>query len=384
MPIIHDLKFEYFGMHPERGFLPVKDPLISLPAEFSYLDSFGLQLSGLIKQGMVNTVAKDLPIPSQKELYSLDYQTLQLAWVRYAFIQSACVHSQQVRGAPISICKNIALPMYWLSKFLNKPPILSYDAYTLNNWQRKDPNGPIKVDNLELIQTFINDSDQAWFILIHVDIEYEAATAIRNLAEAVLAANKRFDDSEEVIKLALLNIDMALNNMIATMKRMPEGASPDKYYRIRPWIMSFENVIYEGVSEYGDRPQSFRGQTGAQTSIFQSLEAGLQVPPMESNELAGYLKEMRLYMPLGHREFIAEIEMISEVRDHIESRAAYLADIYNDCVDKICDILEIHLQYAIAYIHNKTSNPKGTGGTDFMRYLKSRLEERRARAYLKN
>lgn len=380
MPI-HDLKLEYFGMHPERGFLPVKDPLVSLPEEFGYLDSFGLKLPGLIKQGMVNTVAKGLPIPSRRQLYYLDSPSMQLAWVRYAFIQSACVHSQHT-GSPISICKNIALPMYWLSKFLKKPPILSYDSYVLNNWRRKDLNGPIKVDNLELIQTFIEDPDQAWFILIHADIEYEAATAIRNLVEAVLAADRKFDSDNDVIGCSLFNISEALNNMIATMKRMPEGASPNKYYRIRPWIMSFDNVIYEGVSEYKGQPQSFRGQTGAQTSIFQSLEAGLQMPPMKSNELARYLKEMRLYMPRGHRWFVKEIEAISEVRDFIKSRAMHLADAYNGCVDKICDFLEIHLQYAITYIHNKTTNPKGTGGTDFMRYLKSRLDERRARAYL--
>ena len=386
MPNVYDLKLEYFGMDPERGFLPVKDPLVSLPTEFGYLDSFGLQLPGLIKQGMVNKVAKKLPIPSRKELASLDEQTMQLAWVRYGFIQSACVHSQRT-GAPISICKNIALPMYALSRFLNKPPILSYDAYVLNNWKRKDPNGPIKVDNLKLIQTFIEDFDQAWFILIHVDIEYEAATAIRNLAEAVLSANSNRmfdDDAEDVFERALFNIFKALRNMIATMERMPEGASPGKYYKIRPWIMSFEKVIYEGVQEYAGLPQSFRGQTGAQTSIFQLLEAGLQMPPMESNELAGYLKEMRLYMPLGHRKLIMEIEGISEVRNFIKLRAPYLAEIYNKCVDGICDFLEMHFEYAITYIRRKTSNPKGTGGTDFMTYLKSRLNERRAGAYLRN
>ena len=383
----NSLNLEHFGMHPERGFLPVKDPLTSLPEEFSYLDSFGLQLPGLIKQGMVHTLAKDIPIPSRKRLCSLDGPVMQLAWMRYAFIQSALVHGQQTSN---KICKNVALPMYWLSKFMNKPPILSYDAYVLSNWKRKDPNGPIKVDNLKLIQTFINDSDQAWFILIHVDIEYEAATAIRNLAEAVSAAaeekaeeRRSIDDVENIIEHALFNVDKALGNMITTMKRMTEGASPDKYYKIRPWIMYFENVLYEGVREYDGRPQSFRGQTGAQTSIFQSLEAGLQMPPMESNELAEYLKEMRLYMPLGHRHFIKKIEDISNIRSFIECQAPRLAGIYNDCVDKVCDFLDMHLQYAIVFILNKTSNPKGTGGSEFMKYLKSRLNERRARAYLK-
>jgi indoleamine 2,3-dioxygenase len=270
--------------------------------------------------------------------------------------------------------------MWRLAKKLNKPPILSYDGYVLNNWKRKDPNGPIRVDNLELVQTFIEDTDQAWFILIHVDIEYKAATAIRNLWEAILAV-ERLD--EDALERALLGIDKALGDMIATMKRMPEGASPDRYYRIRPWIMSFENVIYEGVREYGSRPQSWRGQTGAQTSIFQSLEAGLQMPPMEINELAKYLKEMRLYMPYSHSQFIGEVEVRSRVREFIVNKAPHLADAYNCCVEKICDFLDIHFRYAVTYIFQKTTNPKGTGGSNFMEYLKSRLDERRAKAYLR-
>lgn len=377
IPKRENLELAYFDISAERGFLPRADPLTSLPEEWRYLDDFGRALPELIRQSTVNLEAGKLPIPSTQQLSSLCGGALQLAWARYVFIQSACVHSQE---PPLSICKNIALPVWRLSEILNKLPILSYDAYALNNWKRKNPTGPIKVDNLELVQTFIEDPDQAWFILIHVDIEYEAAMAIRNLREAVLAA-ERLD--EEVLECALLDIDKALGNMIATMKRMPEGTSPDTYYKIRPWIMSFEDVVYEGVEEYKGRSQSFRGQTGAQTSIFQSLEAGLQMPPMESNELAEYLNVMRLYMPHRHRQFIREIEARSHIREFIVWRAPYLARVYNCCVDKICDFLDIHFEYAVTYIHQKTSNPKGTGGTDFMRYLKSRLDERRAKAHIK-
>lgn len=377
IPKRENLELAYFGISAERGFLPREDPLTSLSEEWHYLDDFGRALPEMIKMGTVNFEAGKLPIPSTEQLSSLCGGALQLAWVRYVFIQSACVHSQKLS---FSICKNVALPTWRLSKILNKLPVLSYDAYVLNNWKRKNPRGPIKVDNLELIQMFIEEPDQAWFILIHVDIEYEAAMAIRNLREAVLAVESL---DEDVLECALLDIDKALGNMIATMKRMPEGTSPDTYHRIRPWIMSFEDVIYEGVEEYGGRPQSLRGQTGAQTSIFQSLEAGLQMPSMEINELATYLQLMRLYMPQSHRQFIRELEARSRVRDFIVWRAPYLAKAYNSCVDKICDFLDIHFGYAVSYIFKQTTNPKGTGGSDFMKYLKNRLDERRNKAYLK-
>lgn len=373
-----DLRLSSFGISQERGFLPDSDPLIFLQHGLEFLDYFGNQLPELIDSKNILAEAKYLPIPHDEYFKALDLKQLQLAWVRYCFIQSAYVHSQT--ATPISICRNIAQPMWAISKLLNKPPILSYDAYTLNNWKRKDKNGPIAVDNLELIQTFIRDFDQAWFILIHVDIENEAGLAIRNLKEAIVAS-----DMEDLFTLdsALAGINKSLENIINTMRRMPEGTSPDTYYKIRPWIMSFQDVVYEGVADLESKPQSFRGQTGAQTSIFQSLEAGLQMPKLEINELAKHLLDMRNYMPEGHRRFIMKVEEVSQVRK-CSAFSRSISEKYNGCVDKICDFLEIHFNYAVTYIHNKTPNPKGTGGTDFMRYLKGRLDERRQNAYIKN
>ena len=372
------LKLSDFGVSVNRGFLPDEDPLSIMPCGWEFLDNFGQRLPELIQSGRLLHEANCLPVPPDYYFAFLTERELQLAWVRYSFIQSAYVHVQE--NSPRLICRNIARPMWLISQVLNKPPILSYDAYTLNNWKRRNPVGNIEVDNLELIQTFIRDSDQDWFILIHVDIENRAGFAVKSLVQAISAV-----EAEDAVSLgfALLGINIALSRVLDTMQRMPEGTSPETYYKIRPWIMSFENVIYGGVEEFDGQSQSFRGQTGAQTSIFQSLEAGLQMPKLEVNELATHLMDMRKYMPEGHRRFIAEVESRSQVRDFIIRAAPELADEYNCCVDRICDFLEIHFDYAVRYIHRQTKNPKGTGGTDFMKYLKGRLDERRQNAYIR-
>jgi len=373
------MRLSDYGISSARGFLPNEDPLDVLPREFSFLDEFGRNLPELIAQDRVNQEASNLPIPDFYSIIGLDGPQLRLAHLRYDFIQSACVHTQKEK--PQIICRNIAKPVWLISKILFKPPILSYDSYTLNNWKRKDKDGPIKVDNLELIQTFIEDSDQSWFILIHVDIEAEAALAIRSLREAVLAVER-----DDTISLghALLNIDRSLDNIVTTMRRMPEGTSPETYYRIRPWIMSFDDVIYEGVDEFSDKPQSLRGQTGAQSSIFQAIEAGLQTPSLEDNHLSRHLKDMRNYMLAGHRRFILDLEETSGVRDHIVSTESSLDELYDSNMYKILLFLAIHLGYAFFYIHKKTSNPKGTGGTpDFMDYLEGRIKERWVKAFIK-
>lgn len=373
------LNLSDFNISLERGYLPDEDPLTVMPPGWEYLDDCGNNLPELIESGKILTWAKLLPVPPTESLLLLNKRQLQLIWVRYSFIQSAYVHSQKV--GPFSVCGNIAKPMVDLARILKVRPILPYFAYTLNNWRRKNPDGPIKVDNLELIQTFIRDPEQSWFNLIHVDIEHEYDLGVRNLWDA-----KQLADQENAIGLsgALSLIDQSIKNMIAVMKRMPEGTSPNTYYKIRPWIMSFEDVIYEGVQAFEGKPQTFPGQTGAQTSIFQSLEAGLQMPKLEDNRLAVYLMDMRNHMPEGHRKFIEYLEASSKVRDFIISSAPDLVEQYDECVDKELTFLAIHRGYAFYYIHKQTNNPKGTGGTkDFMDYLSGRVKERWERAFIK-
>ncbi len=371
------LKLSDFGIVPDRGFLPKKDPLTLMPNGWEFLDDLGGNLPELIESDKISMSAKLLPIPPDARFSLLNERELQLAWLRYSFIQSAYVHSQKI--GPFSVCRNIAKPTVAISKILKVRPILPYFAYVLNNWKRTNLKGPIKVDNLELIQTFIRDPEQSWFNLIHVNIEYEYGLGLRNLWDAQLFVETENDNG---LELSIFHINQSIKNMIAVMKRMPEGTSPNTYHKIRPWIMFFENVIYEGVDEFKGKPQTFPGQTGAQTSIFQSLEAGLQMPKLEETRLAFHLMDMRNHMPEGHRRFIEYLETNSRVRDFIISSAPHLIGQYDDCVYQELTFLSIHLGYAFYYIHKQTDNPKGTGGTDFMDYLAGRIKERWTRAFI--
>ena len=78
--------------------------------------------------------------------------------------------------------------------------------------------------------------------------------------------------------------------MYTTLRRMPEWCEPFIYHRVRPYIHGWKNhpdlpegVIYEGVEAYGGKPQQFRGETGAQSSIVPALDAMLGVGHKEDN-----------------------------------------------------------------------------------------------------
>src|SRR5919201_1122532 len=83
----------------------------------------------------------------------------------------------------------IAVPWYAVSKRLGRPPVLSYASYALDNWRRLDPEGPIAVGNLALLQNFLAGLDEEWFVTIHVQIEQQAAAALSVLSMAQAAAS---------------------------------------------------------------------------------------------------------------------------------------------------------------------------------------------------
>ena len=362
-----------FGISTSRGFLPDPDPLTCLPKEWEFLDQFGRELPSLIEGRTILVAAKDLSLPTEKMLERLSQPELNRAMTIYGFAASAFVHSCNVE--PIIIRSKIAWPLWWLSKKIGKPPILSYCSYALNNWKRKNTEGDIEVDNLQLLQNFIKLPDEDWFILIHVDIEKAASCAINGVLDAVISA--RNNNSCHLL-LALVKISVSLGDMIRTLKRMPEKCSPEVYYKkVRPWIMMFKNVVYEGVDDFENRPQTFRGETGAQSSIMPLLEAGLGLSKRhEESVLTKHLSEMRLYMPIRHREFIEKVEITSQVREFIEKlNSQDLKNRYNYCIEKMIEFRDIHLEYATSYIHQRTKDPTGTGGTIFMPWLEQMRNE---------
>ena len=363
--MVEKLKLSDFGIFVDRGFLPKQDPLTSLPSGWEFLDEFGKQIPELIKSGYIILAARLLPIPDRRALANLNETEKNRAMMIYGFGASAFVHSST--PSRNLLCRNLAWPLWWLSNEFGKSPILSYCSYSLNNWKRTDSSKGIELGNIELLQNFIDLYDENWFILIHVEIERKASMAIES-AFAAISCVETGDPDDLLLNLRAISVSLAM--MINTLKRMPEHCSPDVYYqRVRPWIKYFENVVYEGVEELDNKPQSFRGETGAQSSIMPLLEAVFGLTHEES-VLTHHLRTMRFYMPMRHQLLIETVEATSRVREFvIRSGSEELKEAYNKCLEKMFEFRDIHFGYANSYIHQKTTDPKGTGGTIFMPWL---------------
>lgn len=352
-----------------RGFLPEPDPVTHFPydSELSRLDEIGRDLPSLLEDKGFRAYARSLKLPDwpSGRVTAEQLPYLRLYYIRLGFLASAYIN--QVPLPPEStLPRNIAVPLRNACRLLNRPPILSYDGYALYNWKRFDPNGPIALGNIDTIQNFVHMYDEHWFILVHVEIEAAAAqiyAAIERMKPALLAGRRGAE-----IDRSLAEIGKAVWKQVEVIRRIPEKMDPHLYFKtFRPYIRFFENVVYEGVES---APMSFRGETGAQSSIQPTLVAFLKIPHQPSL-LTNHLADMRQFMPAEHRKLIEEIEALPPVKP-LASK-----DVFNDALEAIATFREVHFGWAELYIHRHVQDPRGTGGTPYRQWLQQLIDETR-------
>ena len=359
----------------ESGFLPNKISTL-LSNEFDDVEHIAKNLPKILANNQIEDEV--LNLETEKDISNLSIHELERAMLLYSYIG----HGYIWGGTSIEkvIPKNISKTWYKISQKLDRPPILSYASYALNNWKLQDVNKPFDLENIRILQNFLGGMDEDWFIMIHIAIEHEAKEILNNLKTYYLDKN----EDQSYLENALVSIKKI--NQI--MNRMPEKCDPFIYYnRVRPYIFGWKNnpatpngVIYEGVEEYGGNPQLFRGETGAQSSIVPALDALLGVT--HSNDpLKEYLDEMRLYMPKEHRNLLNDLDQWSENNRSKSIREDSSVLLSDEIIKEVHAFRNKHLEYARIYIHEQSlsnqnnSNVVGTGGTPFMKYLDKHLQE---------
>ena len=380
-----------FGISSERGFLP-SDPCESLP-DCPALNHLSHELPKLLSVRHVRRFVDEessflSAIPSNWG--EDDYRTAMriLSFAGHAYVWET--PGQPAAKLPLQLSRL----WHGIAQKLGRPPVLSYASYALDNWRRLDRAQPIQLDNIVLLQNFLGGLDEEWFVVVHIQIEHQAGPGLEGLLRAINGAATGKDDE---VLLGLQALASAQTAMRETLLRMKERCDPYVYYtRVRPYIHGWKNspslpngLIYDKVETYGQQPQQFRGETGAQSSIVPCLDAGLGIHHAP-DPLTVYLQEMREYMPPQHRALIHALESQTDgsgqallpayVHDHKQYHPE-LWSAYCSCVDLLAQFREIHIGYADSYINRQhqtsSTNPTavGTGGTPFMTYLQKHLDE---------
>jgi len=373
-----------------KTFLPSKDPLNEYKTSSKSLDRLAdiadqlpkLLLTSKIQKNINSLKTNDLSVDlliKNKNIRELKLAMVQLSFISHAYIWGAKTPSKVLPEA-------LAKPWTQVANILGRPPILSYASYCLDNWYRLNKKENISLENVGLLTNFLGGVDEDWFVTIHVCIEDAAREAI-GAADSISKLNDKnsVKDFSDQLKLII----SSLRKVNAIFSRMPEKCDPYVYYhRVRPFIFGTKDnpdlkkgLIYK--NQYNNKPQFFRGETGAQSSIMPFLDGALGIYHTEDH-LRHYLNEMRDYMPPKHRRSIEIVEKRSNAKSCIlESKK--LTSEYNKCLEEIRKFRAQHLEFAATYIHKQSQikNPfgrggstiTGTGGTPFMKYLKKHRDE---------
>jgi indoleamine 2,3-dioxygenase len=374
-----------YGLSPEWGYLQHQDPLLQLPPGNEAWDEMGRNLPKYLMAADFRNRVEQLPDFDLSKVNSdaeLRRAMLVISYLSMAYQWSSTVAAEVLPA-------KLAVPWYEVGKRLGRPPILSYASYAIDNWYRIDKSGPIECGNIALQQCFLGGQDEEWFILIHIDIEKKAGSALHaiELAQRAVVA-----DDQAGLAAALTQLRDAIKAMYDVLARMPERCDPYVYFhRVRPYIFGWKNnpalpngVVYAGVTEYAGVGQRFRGETGAQSAIVPALDGALGIEH-ERDELREYLMEMRDYMPPMHVKFIEAVEAGPSIREYVNAtNNSDLSKLLNQSIELVADFRALHLEYAGKYIHAQAQqtpgNPSavGTGGTPFMVYLRKHRDETRA------
>ena len=198
---------------PLKTFKTKSKALIKLSSVASHLPKLLLtnKVQPTINNLSVNAFSVDILIKN-KNIKEINLAMSHLSFIAHAYIWGS--------NKPQSILPEvIARPWVKLSKYLGRPPILSYASYCLDNWYKIDNNKPVSLDNVALINNFLGGVDEDWFVTIHVCIEDAASDAINagyNLSR--LNKNNKVND----FSIELKKIIKSLKKVNYIFSKMPE------------------------------------------------------------------------------------------------------------------------------------------------------------------
>lgn len=401
MKLQNHYKDGFFDVCAEHGFLPVKDPIVSLPSTYDdvqkILDDMPVVLPngehGLLHhEGSIMKAIEALENHLEDVKKEDDLFVIQALFRSYGFLTSAYLLEpsfQQFRldgtygKARNVLPANISQPFCCVSEKLGVFPWLDYHyAYSLGNYRKLDNKKDLNWENITMCNRFSGQSDEVGFIMLHVDINRFSPGLVGSVMHTLSVVK---DESKPVHDFLEANW-LTMKKMNERRKEMWKASRWQHYNDFRIFIMGVKGneeifgpgVTYEGV---WDEPKAFRGQTGAQDDIIpmQDIFSGV-IFHYPQNDLTKYLLDLRAYRPVCVQNFFSDL---SETMEKIHPKGLLgLLKERND-VDSLCFLIGIleeiyhfrngHWQFVQKYIMSNTKYAKATGGTPITSWIPNQI-----------
>ncbi|KAM6035030.1 indoleamine 2,3-dioxygenase 2 isoform 1-T1 [Theristicus caerulescens] len=377
-----------------RGvWLPSSRPS-ELPAPYGPWMEIAHDLPQLIASHRLRSQVHQMPQLSTQHLRGRE--ELHLAHLVLSFITMGYLWQEGEEGTVKVLPRNLAVPFWEVSQALGLPPILSHADFVLANWKRKNPNGPLEIENLDTIISLPGGESLRGFILVTLLVEKAAVPGIKAIVQAIRAITQL---DEETLHKALQELAEAIGDMSKALKQMHDYVDPAVFYAvIRIFLSGWKDnpampdgLIYEGVS---NEPMAYSGGSAAQSTVLHAFDELLGI--RHSEESTAFLHRMRGYMPPPHRAFVEAIRRAPSLKQHVLSSGdARLCAAFNQCVSALADFRSYHITIVTKYIavavakaKARRAEPgdragpsagkppsaleaKGTGGSHIFSFLKS-------------
>ena len=372
--------------------MPEQPPLARLPEYFGPWEVLIDQLPKLLKAKLLREqVDTTLPLL----IVSDNVLPTERHWNRackvLTFLSQGYLWQDGEEGAVSVLPRQLAIPWWDVSHRLGLPPVGTYAAVILWNWKLKDPaNEKITFDNIEMDTLYTGTRDEEWFYLISVAVDMSALKGVLQTAKC-LEELKNGCNVETVVD-CLREISACIHDMTTSLQRMYEQCGANVFYdHIRKFqagsknLSAFSNgLIFEGVNV---EPKGFIGASAAQSSSIPVFDILLGV------EHVGTVKEFldlqRWHMPRPHRQFLLSLSLKPSLRAFVLNNRTNsdLLKEYNNCVEAMAEFRNKHIimvtRYIVTPAASKTGQDKcdgglatrGTGGSNFMTFLKSSRDE---------
>lgn len=359
--------------------MPAIPPLTRLPGHyFAPWEDLVLELSQLIKNKNLRTEVHRLPELEFNSTTLQSEEEWRRAYVLLCFIGQGYIWMDGQKGLVDKIPQKIAIPWCTVSDHLHMKPVTCYCASVLYNYCLRDPLIPWNEHNLRANVTFTGTEDESWFYMITMLIELAAVPTL-------LAIEHVFRDMscqrDAAVQECLETVKQTLSVMRKELKKMMEGCKPITFYvDIRPFQAGSNGldvfphgIFFEGVSL---EPKQLHGASAGQSSVVHMFDIFLGAKHFGPDK--EFLYAMRQYMPLGHRRFLEMLQQMPSVHDYCKrSGNADLIASFNSAVQMFSKFRTDHVILVTRYIVNQQSHSvnsaldkKGSGGTDFMPFLK--------------
>ncbi len=257
--------------------------------------------------------------------------------------------------------------------------------FSLQNWRKIDPAGPMHFDNLELVRSFSGEASEAGFILVHVTMVSNTKDLVKHCLEILEHARNADRDG---FNDALRSYQQTMRKINMEMDTMWKRSKPEDYEKFRTFIMGIKNqpMFPDGVHYEGRDPKSgevvkmgpfqFRGESGANDSIVPTCDNLLQLTEsMPENPLTEILRDFRTYRPVQHNTwltFVHENAKLLGIKRFAlsENTSAFL---YLTILDEVRDFRNRHWNFTKEYILRRTAHPVATGGSPIVTWLPNQL-----------